>query len=56
MHGTRSKLGLVGGSVPVHDELVLSLLRMNRVEALDEISGIVTVQAGCVLEQLDQWA
>lgn len=47
--------GLVGGSVPVHDELVLSLLRMNQVEALDTRSGIVTVQAGCVLEQLDQY-
>lgn len=47
--------GLVGGSVPVHDELVLSLLRMNHIEALDTVSGIVTVQAGCVLEQLDQY-
>ncbi|CAK9059166.1 D-2-hydroxyglutarate dehydrogenase [Durusdinium trenchii] len=47
--------GLVGGSVPVHDELVLSLLRMNQVEALDTLSGIVTVEAGCVLEQLDQY-
>ena len=27
--------GLVGGSVPVHDELVLSLLRMNHIEALE---------------------
>mmetsp|Transcript_114725 Transcript_114725/g.272897 ORF Transcript_114725/g.272897 Transcript_114725/m.272897 type:complete len:520 (-) Transcript_114725:88-1647(-) len=47
--------GLVGGSVPVHDELVLSLLRMNAVEDLDQRSGIVTVQAGCVLENLDQY-
>eukprot|EP00928_Gymnodinium_smaydae_P056366 TRINITY_DN39760_c0_g1_i1.p1 TRINITY_DN39760_c0_g1~~TRINITY_DN39760_c0_g1_i1.p1 ORF type:complete len:541 (+),score=89.55 TRINITY_DN39760_c0_g1_i1:37-1659(+) len=47
--------GLVGGSVPVHDELVLSLLRMNSVEALDTRSGIVTVQGGMVLEQLDNY-
>ena len=38
--------GLVGGSVPVHDEVVLSLVRMNKVEDLDTRSGIVTVQAG----------
>jgi len=47
--------GLVGGSVPVHDELVLSLLRMNRVEHFDARSGIVTVQGGMVLEQLDNY-
>mmetsp|Transcript_44057 Transcript_44057/g.104249 ORF Transcript_44057/g.104249 Transcript_44057/m.104249 type:complete len:539 (-) Transcript_44057:278-1894(-) len=47
--------GLVGGSVPVHDEVVLSLLRMQDVEALDKTSGIVTVQAGCVLENLDNY-
>lgn len=47
--------GLVGGSVPVHDEVVLSSLRMNKVEALDKRSGIVTVQAGMVLENLDNY-
>jgi len=47
--------GLVGGSVPVHDEVVLSLLRMTSVEAFDERSGIVTVQSGCVLENLDAY-
>jgi len=45
--------GLVGGSVPVHDEIVLSLLRMHQVENVDTRSGIVTVQGGMVLEQLD---
>jgi len=47
--------GLVGGSVPVHDELVLSLLRMNKVEHFDARSGIVTVEGGMVLEQLDNY-
>lgn len=47
--------GLVGGSVPVHDEIVLSLLRMNKVEGLDTSSGIVTVESGMVLEQLDDY-
>jgi len=47
--------GLVGGSVPVHDEIVLSLLRMNQIEALDKWSGIVTCQSGVVLEHLDNY-
>ena len=47
--------GLVGGGVPLFDEIVLSLARMNRVVAMDEVSGIVTVEAGCVLEQLSNY-
>jgi D-2-hydroxyglutarate dehydrogenase len=46
--------GLVGGSVPVHDEVLLSLSRMNRVLAFNESSSIVTVDAGVVLQQLEE--
>ncbi|KAJ0405670.1 hypothetical protein ATCC90586_004473 [Pythium insidiosum] len=45
--------GLVGGSVPVHDEIVLSLGAMNQVVSFDEVSGILVAEAGCVLEALD---
>lgn len=45
--------GLVGGSVPVFDEVVLSLSRMNTVEGFDEVGGVLTCQAGCILETLD---
>ena len=38
--------GLVGGSVPVRDEVVLSLQLMREVEDFDPVSGIVTCQAG----------
>ena len=43
--------GLVGGSVPYEsgDEIVLSLGRMNAVRALDAVNGTITVEAGCVL-------
>lgn len=34
--------GLVGGGVPVHDEVVLSTSRMNQVLAFDQDSGIIT--------------
>lgn len=47
--------GLVGGSIPVHDEVVISLTRMSEIVALDEVSGILTVQAGCVLETANLW-
>lgn len=45
--------GLVGGSVPVFDEVVLSLELMDEVISVDELSGVTIVQAGCVLEKLE---
>ena len=47
------KTGLVGGSVPVHDEVVLSLARMDRIEAFDADTGVATLEAGVVLGDLD---
>ncbi|XP_041827126.1 D-2-hydroxyglutarate dehydrogenase, mitochondrial isoform X3 [Melanotaenia boesemani] len=51
--------GLVGGSVPVYDEIILSTSLMNNILSFDDISdlnvslpGILTCQAGCVLENL----
>jgi len=45
--------GLVGGSVPVFDEVVVSTQLMNNIEAVDTSSGVATCQAGVVLDQLD---
>ena len=45
--------GFVGGSVPVFDEVILSLKRMNKVLELDAISGTIKCEAGCILENLD---
>ncbi|KAJ2535163.1 D-lactate ferricytochrome c oxidoreductase, partial [Coemansia sp. RSA 1933] len=47
--------GLVGGSVPVYDEVVVSLRNMNKVRKYDAVSGIVVCDAGCVLEELDNY-
>lgn len=44
--------GLVGGSVPVFDEIVVSTKKMQKIIDFDEESGIITCQAGCVLEVL----
>jgi FAD/FMN-containing dehydrogenase len=45
--------GFVGGSVPVFDEIVISTRRMNKVLEIDEISGTLKCQPGCILEELD---
>ena len=47
--------GLVGGSIPVFDEIVLSLGNMNRVISFDESSGVVVCEAGCVLQHLESF-
>jgi len=45
--------GLVGGSVPMHDEIILSLAAMNQVVSFDETSGALVAEAGCVLQALE---
>ncbi|ODQ64849.1 hypothetical protein NADFUDRAFT_25106 [Nadsonia fulvescens var. elongata DSM 6958] len=47
--------GLVGGSVPVFDEIVLSLANMNSVRSFDPVSGILVADAGVILEVADQY-
>ncbi|KAL2155978.1 hypothetical protein VTH82DRAFT_722 [Thermothelomyces myriococcoides] len=47
--------GLVGGSVPVFDEIVINMSRMNKILEFDEVSGTLVVEAGCILEVADQY-
>ncbi|XP_047311846.1 D-2-hydroxyglutarate dehydrogenase, mitochondrial [Impatiens glandulifera] len=44
--------GLVGGSVPVFDEIIVSMASMDKVISFDEVSGILVCEAGCILENL----
>ena len=50
--------GLVGGATPdaSGDAIVLSLKRLNRVREVDAINGTITVEAGCVLHDVQQVA
>jgi FAD/FMN-containing dehydrogenase len=50
--------GLVGGSVPTgaQREIVLALGRMNRIRALDVLNDTMTVEAGCVLAEVQRAA
>ncbi|TFK76952.1 FAD-binding domain-containing protein [Pluteus cervinus] len=47
--------GLVGGSIPLKDELVLSLANMNKVRSFDPISGVLVADAGCILQSLTDY-
>nr|CAD7197965.1 unnamed protein product [Timema douglasi] len=47
--------GLVGGSVPVFDEVIMSTALMNNIISLDELSGVLVCQAGCILETLETY-
>jgi len=52
--------GLVGGATPYgeesryHASVVLSLARMNRIKSIDGISGVIKLEAGCILEEADR--
>ena len=50
--------GLSGGSVPsgTRREIVLSLARLNRIRALDPLNDTITVEAGCVLANIQRAA
>jgi FAD/FMN-containing dehydrogenase len=47
--------GLVGGSVPVFDEIVVNLARMNQIRDFDQVSGILVADAGVILEVADNY-
>ena len=44
--------GLVGGSVPVHDEIILSLSSLNSIISIDEEEGLIKTQSGVILDKI----
>lgn len=44
--------GLVGGSVPVFDEVIVNVSSMKNIISFDKVSGILVCEAGCILENL----
>lgn len=48
--------GLVGGQIPHHGEIVLSLTRLDKIRELDPISSTVTVETGVTLQRLREEA
>lgn len=47
--------GLVGGGVPVFDEIILSTSKMDKILSFDAEGAILSVEAGCVLEHADKY-
>lgn len=45
--------GLVGGAVPVFDEIIISTANMSSIRSFDNVSGALVCDAGCILEVLD---
>ncbi len=50
------RTGLVGGGISCAGQIVLSLLRMNRIEPIDPLERVALVEAGVTLEALQQAA
>jgi len=46
--------GLVGGSVPLYDEVIVNLAGLDKIRSFDEVSGILEADAGCILQTLDE--
>lgn len=47
--------GLVGGSIPVFDEIILSLANLNKIREFDPVSGIFKCDAGVILEAANEY-
>lgn len=47
--------GLVGGSNPVFDEIIISLANINKIRSFDNVSGILKCDAGVILENADNY-
>jgi len=50
--------GLVGGQIPYSSEheIVLSLSRLNKIRQVDPLNNTITVEAGCILENIQNVA
>eukprot|EP01084_Bolivina_argentea_P004248 8080_1 len=55
IHTQAGNTSLVGGGVPVFDEIILNTSRMNSILSFDQISGILTVEAGAILQETDNY-
>jgi len=47
--------GLVQASVPVFDEIIISMQLMNQIQSFDDLSGALVCQAGCILQNLNDY-
>ncbi|MDE2599763.1 MAG: FAD-binding oxidoreductase [Rhodocyclaceae bacterium] len=48
--------GLVGGGIPRENDVLISLARLNRIRAVDADNNTITVEAGVILQQVQEAA
>ncbi|RZL92547.1 MAG: FAD-binding oxidoreductase [Variovorax sp.] len=48
--------GVAGGAVPSEGDVVINMERMNRIEDIDVVEGVMQVQAGATLQQVQEAA
>src|SRR3989338_4361513 len=48
--------GLVGGCIAEENDIILNMERMNKIISLDEKTGIMICESGCILENLQNFA
>lgn len=48
--------GVAGGAVPAEGDIVINLERMNAIEDIDALEGVMQVQAGATLQQVQEAA
>lgn len=46
---------LVAGSVPFHNEIIISMKKMNKILDFDNITGVLQCESGCVLQNLEEF-
>lgn len=44
--------GLVGANIPIGTEVILSLRKMDSILEFNEVSGVLSIESGCLLENL----
>jgi FAD/FMN-containing dehydrogenase len=49
------RTGLVGGSIPLEEEIILSTEKLNLIHDLNAYTGILRCQAGCILADLQTY-
>ena len=46
--------GTVDGAVSASDDIIISLERMNKIESIDDMDGVATIQAGAILQSVQE--
>lgn len=47
--------GLVGGSAPINDEVIVSMHKMNKILDFNEGTAVASAEAGAVLQTVDEY-